>query len=102
MHGPNGRANVQANTAAVGDAASATVQSVSRLNPKRMDADELRFERAAEYQFCRRRRQWEFNSLGNRTTLVAVPRPRASKARSTRRGPLILAHLPQRAANATN
>ena len=52
MHGPYGRANVQANTAAVGDAAFATVQSVLRLDPKRMDAIELRFERAAEYQSC--------------------------------------------------
>ena len=52
MHGRNGRAIVQATTAAVGDAAFATVQSVLRLNPKRMDAVGLRFERAAEYQSC--------------------------------------------------
>ena len=86
MHGPNSRASVQANTAAVGYTAFATVRSVWWHDPKRMDADELCFERAATINYRGEHRQWELNSLGNRTTMVAVPRPRASKARSTRRG----------------
>ena len=86
MHGPNSRASVQANTAAVGYTAFATVRSVWWHDPKRMDADELCFERAATINYRGEHRQWESNSLGNRPTMVAVPRPRASKARSTRRG----------------
>ena len=102
MHGRNGRAIVQATTAAVGDAAFATVRSVcGRSETDERHQTALRARRGNN-QYCGDARQWELNSLGNGTTRVAVPRPRALAARSTRRGPLILAHLPQRVANATD
>ena len=101
MHGRNGRAIVQTTTAAVGTQ-PALLCEASAVDPRGGRQSNSRFERAAEYQFRGRAGKGNLIPWGNWTTLVAslVLEPRRLDRQEG--GALIRAHLPQRAANATN